>query len=108
MKLDLAMFTSRMARSRAEAQRLIKQGAVSVGGCVEDCTFFSTGKCTCGGWEKITKPNHEVPAGWCIKVGSGFMRTVKREGAQGFDQLRGVGKVPVQGDTAISVLRPDS
>lgn len=91
MNADIAMFKFGLARSRAEAQRLVRQGAVSIGGCKEDCTFFNTGKCTCGGWEKIEKPNHDVPEGWCIRVGNGFYRTVKRiDGRPGVDQLKGV------------------
>jgi len=93
MKLDKLLVDQKMARSRAEAQRLIKQNAVSVGGCVRDCTFFNTGKCTCGGWEKITDTQYEVPVGWCVKVGNGFWRTVARvDGRQGVDQLNGVGR----------------
>lgn len=95
MKLIKVMVVGRLARSRSEGERLIKQGAVQVGGCEPDCTFFTTGQCTCGGWTKILNPVEEINPGTCVKVGMGFMRTVTRiDGTSGVDQLPGVAKVP--------------
>lgn len=94
MKLDKVLVDQKLARSRAEAQRLIKQGAVSVGGCAADCTFFKTGNCTCGGWEKTTDTQDDIPSGWCVKIGKGFWRRVPKLEGEGFDQLNGVCKVP--------------
>ena len=95
MQLDKVLFSQKLARSRTEAQRLIRQGAVSAGACDPTCSFFKTGKCDCGGWTKITDPQEDINPGWCVKVGNGFGRTVARiDGRPGFDQLNGVCKVP--------------
>jgi hypothetical protein len=95
MKLIKVMVVSRLARSRSEGERLIKQGAVQVGGCDPDCTFFTTGKCTCGGWTKIVNPVEDINPRTCVKVGMGFVRTVTRiDGTSGVDQLPGVARVP--------------
>lgn len=89
------LVVTELARSGSEANRLIKQGAVQVGGCQPDCTFFSTGKCVCGGWTKVTNPAAEIESGMCVKIGNGLYRTVARiDGTSGFDQLKGVAKVP--------------
>jgi hypothetical protein len=89
------LVVTKLARSGSEANRLIKQGAVQVGGCKSDCTFFSTGKCTCGGWTKVTNPAEDVEVGFSVKIGTGFGRTVARiDGASGFEFLHGVAKVP--------------
>lgn len=96
MKISKALVELGLARSGGEANRLTKQGAVQVGGCASDCTFFSTGRCTCGGWKKVLNPVEDVEEGIVVKVSSGFWRCLPRiDGRQGFDQLPGVGKVPV-------------
>lgn len=87
------MVATELARSVGEANRLIKQGAVSVGGCDPRCEFFKTGKCTCGGWSKATSPTQEI-AGQSIKVGNGFYRCLPRLNGPGFDQLDGIIKIP--------------
>jgi predicted rRNA methylase YqxC with S4 and FtsJ domains len=97
MKLAKFLVESKLARTGMEAQRLIKSGAVRVGGCSEDCSFFSTGKCNCGGWEQITNPGQEVQPGLAVKVGGGFWRLVNRlDGQSGFDQLNGIARVNAQ------------
>lgn len=83
-----------MARSGSEASRLVKQGAVQVGGCSPDCTWFNTGRCACGGWQRMTDPVAEVAGGDAIKVGTGMWRLLKKDGSHGFDQVPGVGRVP--------------
>ena len=89
------LVVTKLARSGSEANRLIKQGAIHVGGCKPDCTFFTTGKCTCGGWEKINNPAADIQSGLCVKVGNGLYRSVKRiDGRDGVDQLKGVAHVP--------------
>ena len=93
MKLNQALVNLEMARSVTEATRLVKQGSVSFGGCSKDCGFFDTGKCDCGGWAKATSPVQEVDHAVVIKVSKGFWRIVERDGRQGFDQLRGVGRL---------------
>jgi hypothetical protein len=100
VKLMKFLVVAKLALSGSEANRLIKQGAVQVGGCDPDCTFFTTGKCTCGGWAKITNPAEEIAAGLSVKVGSGFGRTVaKIDGTSGFQFLHGVAKVPFAADS---------
>ena len=86
-----------LARSRTEAERFIRQGSVSVGGCDPTCSFFSTGKCTCDGWRKVTKATEEIPLGFAVKVGNGLYRVMKAEGRSGYDVVKGIGRsrVPV-------------
>ena len=74
-----------LARSGTEANRLIKQG-VYVGGCTKDCGFFTSGKCDCGGWKKVTNPLEEIEKGLVVKVGNGNWRLMNREGG-GWDQV---------------------
>lgn len=103
------MFATGLARSVSEANRLVKQGAVLVGGCKPDCTFFTTGSCTCGGWEKVTNPAQDISPGTCVKVGTGFGRTVaKIDGTSGFDQLKGVAKVPSEVISQDQEIKPTS
>lgn len=75
MKLISLMVDCELASSRGEAERLVKQGAVRIGGCEARCSFFETGKCTCGEWRKATSPTEDVKPGESVKVGSGFGRT---------------------------------
>jgi hypothetical protein len=81
-----------LVRSRTEAERFIRQGSVSVGGCEPDCSFFSTGKCTCGGWRKVTKATEEIPVGWAVKVGTGFYRVMTAVDRPGYDVVKGIGR----------------
>ena len=95
MKLFRVLVQTKLARSRSEAERLIKQGAVSVGGCSPDCGFFDTGKCTCEGWSKIKNVTEEIEAGLKVKVGDGYWRILtKVDGTAGFDQVNGIATVP--------------
>lgn len=122
MKLAKALTETGMARSGAEAQRLVKQGAVLVGGCTPLCPLRATppectcqqqideilqgkeriakpcrvkhGVCTCGGWTKIINPAEEIESGVVMRIGKDDWRLVQREGSAGFDQVRGVARVP--------------
>jgi hypothetical protein len=95
MKLDRVLMQGGLARSRAEAQRYIKGGAVSVGGCAQDCEFFDTGKCSCKGWDKILDPNEDITAGTAVKIGKGNWRLEPRtDGRTGWYQLPGITRVP--------------
>jgi hypothetical protein len=94
MRIGKALTVAKLARSGAEAARLVKQGAISIGGCKPECSFFDTGGCDCGGWEKVTDPLREIEAGVCIKVGKGFYRLVNRLDGAGWDQVNGIGRVP--------------
>ena len=94
MKLAKILVSEGMARSGSEALRLIQQGSVSVGGCKESCEFFTIGKCSCGGWEKKINPTEEITSGMAVKVGSGHWRLMNRIQGAGWDQVRGVGRVP--------------
>lgn len=95
MKLAKALTELKMARSGAEAQRLIKQGAVLVGGCVPPCNArLAPFKCVCDGWRKITNPTEEVKPGEVVRVGDGNWRLLKAEGSSKFDQIPGIGWVP--------------
>lgn len=96
MKLFRVLSSQGLARSNAEAQRLVKSGAVRVGGCSADCDFFHTGNCNCGGWERITDPTQEIAQGLVVKVGTGFWRLVTKMESRGFDQLPGVCWVPAE------------
>ncbi|HEX5426633.1 MAG TPA: hypothetical protein VFW94_24150 [Candidatus Acidoferrales bacterium] len=100
MKLTKAMVAIGLSRSVADAQRLVKQGAVWVGGCAPPCNprqepFL---KCFCGGWRKITNPAERVETGEKVRVSSGNWRLVNRtDGRPGWDQLPGIGEVPDEG-----------
>lgn len=92
-RLYKILVDERLVRSRTEAERLIRQGAVSVGGCDPDCSFFTTGKCTCNGWRKITKATEEIEVGFAVKVGTGFWRLMPRlDGNPGYDMVNGIGR----------------
>jgi len=96
MRLVKALVLLKIARSGAEANRLVKQGSVWFGGCIEPCNGrLSPYKCTCDGWKKSTNPTVEVFAGQVIRIKDGSWRLVQREdGQKGFDQLPGIGRVP--------------
>src|SRR5579863_2504457 len=92
-RLYKILVEEKLVRSRTEAERLIRQGAVSVGGCDPECTFFTTGKCTCGGWRKVTKVTEEIEVGLAVKVGNGSWRVMNRiDGKQGYDLVNGIGR----------------
>jgi hypothetical protein len=96
MKLAKALVETGMARSGAEAQRLVKQGAIIVGGCISPCNPRKApyNPCTCGGWRKITNPAEEVKGGEVMRIGCGNWRLLKKEGSQGFDQVQGIAYAP--------------
>lgn len=97
MNLIIAMTTFGLARSNAEAHRLIKQGAVSVGGCIFPCNKRQFPyKCTCDGWHKATNPKEDVTSGKVIRVGPmGLYRFVtKMDRKQGIDTLKGICRIP--------------
>jgi predicted rRNA methylase YqxC with S4 and FtsJ domains len=88
MKLSDILVEQEMARSKAEATRLVKQGSVRV--LKDDCV---------GGypidpaqWGKITEPRTEIKPRTPLIVGNGHWRLVSRDGAVGYDQLWGVGR----------------
>lgn len=92
MRLYEILVEEKLVRSRTEAERMIRQGAVSVGGCAPDCSFFTTGRCTCNGWRKVTKATEEIEVGLAVKVGKGFWRAMTRLDAPGFDLVNGIGR----------------
>lgn len=88
MKLREVLTTQNMARSNSEADRLIKQGSVRI--LKSECAGgFPINK---EEWQKITDPRFEPDAGTPVIVSNGMWRVVTRDGAVGFDQLRGVGR----------------
>jgi S4 domain len=91
-RLYKILVEEKLVRSRTEAERLIRQGAVSVGGCDPECTFFTTGKCTCGGWRKVTKVTEEIEVGLAVKVSSGLWRVMNRLDGPGYDLVNGIGR----------------
>jgi S4 domain len=94
MKLAKILVAEKMVRSGSEANRMILQGAVYVGGCAEDCDFFTTGKCSCGGWNKVTSPTAEIAPGLAVKIGTGHWRLMNRLEGTGWDQVKGIGRAP--------------
>lgn len=95
MRLTKVLTEMGLARTGGEANRLIKQGSVSIGGCYAGCSFISTGRCDCGGWEKATQPTQDIAPRTVVKIANGFYRTIpKIDGEKGFDQLPGVCRVP--------------
>jgi hypothetical protein len=96
MKLIKALIHAHMARSGAEANRMVKQNSVWVGGCIEPCNKrVAPYVCTCGNWKKVTNPVEDIPAGTVIRVKDGNWRLLTREdGRQGFDQVAGIARVP--------------
>lgn len=95
MKLAKALVAMGMARSGAEAQRLVKQRAVKIGGCIPPCNMrLPPYECSCNGWSIEINPAKDVPAGVVLRIGSGDYRLLKREGQQGFDVVPGIGWVP--------------
>jgi len=98
MKLVKALVWLDMARSGAEAQRLVKQGAVWIGaGCTPECEFRRVSfRCTCGGQRKATNPVEDLEDGTLFRVGDGNYRMLKprMDGKDGFDCVPGCGYVP--------------
>jgi predicted rRNA methylase YqxC with S4 and FtsJ domains len=96
MKLAKALTALKIARSGSEAQRLIKQGAVLVGGCIPPCNGrMPPYKCTCNGWRKVTSPTEDIPAGQVVRISDGNWRLMNRlDNTSGFDQVPGIGWVP--------------
>ena len=94
MRIARILVEYQLARSGAEAIRLLGQGAVSVGGCDPSCDYFTCGKCVCGGWRKVTNPVEEIEPGLVVKIGNGFMRLIPRMGSGGYDALSGVCRAP--------------
>ena len=100
MKLVKALTALKMARSGSEANRMVKEGSVLVGGCIPPCNGrLPPYKCTCGGWRKASNPAENIDAGTVLRVKDGSWRLLVREGsvkATGtvYDQLPGIGWVP--------------
>jgi predicted rRNA methylase YqxC with S4 and FtsJ domains len=94
MRLAKILVAEKMARSGSEANRLILQGAVYVGGCEPDCELLDTGKCSCDGWKKVTSPIEEIESGVAVKVGSGMWRLMNKIDGTGWDQVKGIGRAP--------------
>ena len=95
MRLAKAVTSLNMARSGAEANRLIKQGSILVGGCITLCNArIEPFKCTCNGWKKITNPVEEIDDGTVIRIKDGSWRVLPKDGKPGFDQLPGIGRIP--------------
>ena len=96
MKLVKALVLLNIARSGSEANRLVKQGSVWIGGCIEPCNArIFPFKCVCNGWHKSTNPNEDVLSEQVIRIKDGSWRLLTREdGQNGFDLLRGIGRVP--------------
>jgi len=95
MKLAKALVELKMARSGAEAQRLVKAGAIWAGGCIPPCNAREAPyKCVCNGWRKGTNPVEDIPAGTVVRIGDGSWRLLKAEGTSKFDQVPGIGWVP--------------
>ena len=93
MKLYKILVAEKLVRSRTEGERLIRQGAVSVGGCAPGCPFFTTGACTCDGWQKVTNPVEEIEVGLAVKVGTGLWRVMPRiDNRAGVDLVNGIGR----------------
>lgn len=95
VRLGKVLTETKLARSGSEATRLIKQGAVSVGGCKPDCAFLDTGKCTCDGWTKVLNPVLEIEVGLAVRVGDGRWRLMNKLEGTGWDQVKGIARVPV-------------
>ena len=95
MKLFKALVSLEMARSNAEAQRLVKQGSVWVGGCIAPCNARKFPfKCTCSGWRKVVNPTEEIKIHEVIRIKDGSFRLMTRDdGVAGFDSLRGIGRL---------------
>jgi hypothetical protein len=96
MKLAKALIELEMARSGAEAQRLVKQGCVWVGGCIPPCNArLPPFKCTCNGWRKVLNPVEDVPEGQVLRIGDGSWRLLpSSDPNRKFDQVRGIGRIP--------------
>ena len=119
MKLVKALTALKMARSGAEANRMVKEGSVWVGGCAPPCNarkccgdhaklhegqpcplpVSMQYKCNCDGWRKATNPTEDVQPGVVVRVKDGSNRLLVREGATGangtvYDQVSGIGWVP--------------
>jgi hypothetical protein len=105
MKLVKALTELKMARSGAEANRLVKQGSVWIGGCTPPCNArVFPFKCTCNGWHKATSPTEDVPVGQVIRIKDGSWRLLTRmDGSQGFDQVPGINRVP--NETTITFVK---
>src|ERR1700678_2888933 len=90
------MTALKIARSGSEAQRMIKQGSVLVGGCIPPCNGrIPPYHCTCNGWRKVTDPAEDISAGQVVRVKDGNWRLMNRlDNASGFEQVRGIGWVP--------------
>lgn len=95
MKLVKALTALGIARSGAEANRFVRQGAIWVGGCIPPCNArMFPFKCVCGGWRKATDPIENIPAGVVVRLKDGNWRLMPREGTSAFDQVPGIGWVP--------------
>lgn len=96
MKLAKALTALRVARTGAEAQRLIKQGAIWVGGCIPPCNArLPPYKCVCNGWRKVLNPAEDVPAGQVVRIKDGNYRLMNRlDGQSGSDQVPSIGWIP--------------
>ena len=106
-RLYKILVEERLVRSRTEAERLIRQGAISVGGCSPECSFFTTGDCSCNGWRKVLKPTEEIEIGLAVKVGNGRWRVMNRLDGPGYDLVNGIGRCRAEHET-IPTPKPES
>lgn len=100
MRVDQLMLASGMVLSRSEAQRLIKGGAVFMGGCVGPCNArrfqcpsFAGNNCDL--WLRVTDPTTEAIPGEVIRIGRGNYRLVQIQGSGQLAQLPGVCYIPI-------------
>ena len=95
MKLVKALKTLGMARTGSEANRMVKEGSILVGGCIPPCNArMPPYKCVCDGWRKATNPVEEIPAGTVLRVRDGRWRLLTGDVPNKFDQVPGIGWVP--------------
>lgn len=66
-RLYKILVEEKLVRSRTEAERLIRQGAVSVGGCDPTCTFFETESVLAADGGRSQKRPRKLRLGWPLK-----------------------------------------
>ena len=99
MKVVKALVELGMARSGAEAQRMVKEGMVWAGGCITPCNPRRAPytRCTCNGWHRAKLPTEDIPEITVLRVKDGNYRFMKRmDGQSGIDVVKGIGRVPLE------------